>query len=45
MEPREEAVTAALAGDLSRVAIAKPLYGTTLSHYSVLWDLCGGRMG
>lgn len=29
---------AALArGDLSRVAIAKPLYGTTLTHYAVRW--------
>jgi iron(III) transport system substrate-binding protein len=28
-------------GDLSRWAIAKPLYGTTLTHYSVLW----GRWG
>ena len=29
------------AGDLARAAIAKPLYGTTLSHYSVIWDLDG----
>lgn len=28
--------------DLSRVAIAKPLYGTTLTHYSLLWHLWGG---
>ncbi len=28
--------------DLSRVAIAKPLYGTTLSHYAVLWRHLGG---
>ena len=28
--------------DLSRVAIAKPLYGTTLTHYAVLWHLWGG---
>ena len=27
--------------DLSRVAIAKPLYGTTLTHYSLLWHLWG----
>lgn len=27
--------------DLSRVAIAKPLYGTTLDHYSVLWKAIG----
>ena len=41
MEARDEAVAQALAGDLSSVAIAKPLYGTTLSHYSVLWNLWG----
>lgn len=29
--------------DLARVAVAKPLYGTTLSHYTVLWDLWGGE--
>lgn len=28
-------------GSLSRWAIAKPLYGTTLSHYSVLWSRWG----
>lgn len=38
----EEAVAKVLNGDLSRVAIAKPLYGTTLTHYSVLWHLWGG---
>jgi len=27
--------------DLSRMAIAKPLYGTTLTHYTVLWKLWG----
>jgi iron(III) transport system substrate-binding protein len=30
-----------LAGDLSRVAMAKPLYGTTLTHYTVLWQTLG----
>ena len=31
-----------LAGDLSRgVAIAKPMFGTTLTHYAVLWDQLG----
>ncbi len=30
------------AEDLSRVVIAKPLYGTTLTHYSLLWHLWGG---
>jgi len=42
MPATEEAISMALAAeDLSRGAIAKPLYGTTLSHYSVLWDLWG----
>jgi iron(III) transport system substrate-binding protein len=37
-----EAVESALkAPDLSRVAIAKPLYGTTRMHYTVLWDAWG----
>jgi iron(III) transport system substrate-binding protein len=27
--------------DLSRAAIARPLYGTTLTHYAVLWNLWG----
>ena len=31
-----------LDGDLSRIAIAKPLYGTTLTHYTVLWWALGG---
>ncbi len=30
-------------GDLSRMAIAKPLYGTTLTHYSALWKQWGGE--
>jgi iron(III) transport system substrate-binding protein len=41
LEATEEAVAKALEGDLSRVAMAKPLYGTTLTHYSVLCDLRG----
>lgn len=41
LEPTEEAINRALKGNLSRVAIAKPLYGTTLSHYSVLWRKWG----
>jgi len=36
-----EQVREALEGDLSGVAIAKPLYGTTRAHYSVLWHLWG----
>jgi iron(III) transport system substrate-binding protein len=31
-----------LEGSLERVSVAKPLYGTTLTHYTVLWDLWGG---
>ncbi len=39
---RDAAIEAVLAGDdLSRVAIARPLYGTTLSHYAVMWRLLG----
>ncbi len=30
-----------LAGDLTRFAMAKPLYGTTLTHYTVLWHEWG----
>ena len=37
----EAAIRACLAGDLSRAALAKPLYGTTLTHYSVLWQRMG----
>ncbi|MFH1423203.1 MAG: extracellular solute-binding protein [Planctomycetota bacterium] len=42
-QPTEEAVEKALAKDLSYVAIAKPLYGTTLTHYTVLWHLWGAE--
>lgn len=31
-----------LRGSLDRVTVAKPLYGTTLTHYSLLWHLWGG---
>lgn len=41
LKPDMETVERVLAGDLSRVAIAKPLYGTTLTHYSVLWKEWG----
>ncbi|MCX5662734.1 MAG: extracellular solute-binding protein [Planctomycetota bacterium] len=34
-------VDRALKGDLSRVAIAKPLYGTTLTQYSAMWANLG----
>ncbi|HBS28451.1 MAG TPA: hypothetical protein DEB06_03145 [Phycisphaerales bacterium] len=43
MPPTIEAVGAAAdAENLSRVAIARPLYGTTRTHYTVLWRLWGG---
>ncbi len=32
----------ALNDDLTRFALAKPLYGTTLTHYTALWSLWGG---
>jgi iron(III) transport system substrate-binding protein len=41
LAPTEEAIQQALSGDLDRVAIAKPLYGTTRTHYTVLWKLWG----
>jgi iron(III) transport system substrate-binding protein len=37
----EEAIHQATSGDLDRVAIAKPLYGTTRTHYTVLWQMWG----
>lgn len=43
MEATEEAIQQRLQGDLSRMAIAKPLYGTTLTHYSLLWHLWGSE--
>lgn len=43
MPATEQAINETLSGDLSQVAIAKPLFGTTLSHYTVLWDLWGGK--
>ncbi|QDT88882.1 extracellular solute-binding protein [Gimesia algae] len=36
-----ENVETTLAGPLNQVAIAKPLYGTTLSHFSILCDAWG----
>ena len=32
-----------LKADLSRVAIARPLYGTTRTHYTVLWNQWGSQ--
>ena len=43
MPATEEAVQQALYADLSRMAVANPLYGTTLSHYSVLCDQIGAE--
>ena len=41
--PDASAIEACFAApDLSRVAVARPLYGTTLTHYSVLWQQWGG---
>src|SRR4051794_35730735 len=37
----EEAIQQALSGDLERVTMAKPLYGTTRTQYTVLWQLWG----
>lgn len=43
-EPTESAVAATLAGaDLSKVTMAKALYGTTRTHYTVLWNLWSGE--
>ncbi len=36
-----ENVETTLAGQLNQVAIAKPLYGTTLSHFAILCDAWG----
>jgi len=41
LTPKPEAIAGALGGDLSQVAIARPLFGTTLTHYAVLWDAWG----
>jgi iron(III) transport system substrate-binding protein len=39
-----EAVDEILAAeDLSRVAIARPMFGTTLTHYSLLWSMLGAE--
>ena len=35
--PIEETIDQLPVGDLSRMAVAKPLYGTTRSHYTVQW--------
>ncbi len=41
LAPTEEAVEKASSGDLDRMVIAKPLYGTTRTQYTILWKLWG----
>ena len=41
LAPTEEAIRQALSGDLDRMAIAKPLFGTTRTQYTILWKLWG----
>lgn len=43
MPSTDDAIKQKLSGnDLSHVAMAKPLYGTTLTHYAALWSETGG---
>jgi len=41
LEPTEAAIQKATRGDLDRMVIAKPLYGTTRTQYTILWKLWG----
>jgi iron(III) transport system substrate-binding protein len=41
LAPTEEDIRRALSGDLDRMVIAKPLYGTTRTQYTVLWERWG----
>ena len=41
LAPTEEAIQQASHGDLDRMVIAKPLYGTTRTQYTILWKLWG----
>ena len=41
LAPNETAIDQVLNGDLDRMAIAKPLYGTTRTQYTILWKLWG----
>ena len=41
MSCSEDEIAMRLGGSLQQVAIAKPLFGTTRSHYSVLWEHIG----
>lgn len=43
MPATQPAVEQAVEMDVSRMAVAKPLYGTTLSHYRVLWHHLGSE--
>jgi len=43
IEATERAIEQAQRGDLSRMAIARPLFGTTLSHYCLLWHTHGAE--
>ena len=39
----DEAIEGAQVNDLSRMAIARPLFGTTLTHYCLLWHSDNGK--
>lgn len=41
LSPTEAAVQRAADGDLDRMVMAKPLYGTTRTQYTILWKLWG----
>lgn len=41
LAPTEAAVAQASGGDLDRMVIAKPLYGTTRTQYTILWKQWG----
>jgi iron(III) transport system substrate-binding protein len=41
LAPTDEAIQKASSGDLDRLVIAKPLYGTTRTQYTIFWKLWG----
>ena len=41
LAPTAEAIQQASSGDLDRMVIAKPLYGTTRTQYTILWKMWG----
>src|SRR5581483_7005771 len=41
LAPTDDAIQKATSGDLDRMVIAKPLYGTTRTQYTILWKLWG----